>query len=515
MKSIFIKVTLCISLMFAMASTVFAQNQTQTAYEKKVFEIKKNYVKKILIQNESWTRQSEIELYCAGEDYINAALALGILTAPDLIKSLESDLKAAEKLKTSVDFQREALEKYYSSDRGTIQKNIKSAFQAWNQKGEFEKQADYEERLKSQSQSRFVEICIEKIKAKINSVGNYDSRLEKELLKYDSENEVFPVSFQFNGVKWTTNFKIPISNAEDFKENFDDLRWQKNEYDWCFVENSLFPTNITLQNNDKKYSFDLSWENVEDIFIPFEALEVENPYLTNVVFAYSTAKEMDIEIARQKQVSDSVEFVGYTNKLLELANYYNQQLLQNPYNIEKKNMRDFNPVIDLSLNKNYGNKEHLERDFEDKSNAIKSKFENVSRYLKNEYDSKKEREHLTNGKLFADKAEFDSFFDKGSEIYKAELEKRQIFSALNKNKDIIETMDLQKQGTNETNILSIINNSKSKDYYAQVIDLVVETNKKLNTESSKNSKYFESKVEFYESFISGNYKDILKTKKKK
>lgn len=107
MKSIFIKVTFCISLMFAMASTVFAQNQTQTAYEKKVFEIKKNYVKKILIQNGSWTRQSETELYYAGEDYINAALALGILTAPNLIKSLESELKAADKLKTSVDFQRE------------------------------------------------------------------------------------------------------------------------------------------------------------------------------------------------------------------------------------------------------------------------------------------------------------------------------------------------------------------------------------------------------------------------
>src|SRR5574344_1531039 len=99
----------CLLALLALSSfsVLFAQNQTQTAYEKKVFEIKKNYVKKILIQNGSWTRQAEAELYYAGEDYINAALALVILTAPKLIKSLESELKAAEKLKTAVDFKRE------------------------------------------------------------------------------------------------------------------------------------------------------------------------------------------------------------------------------------------------------------------------------------------------------------------------------------------------------------------------------------------------------------------------
>jgi len=61
----------------------------------------------------------------------------------------------------------------------------------------------------------------------------------------------------------------------------------------------------------------------------------------------------------------------------------------------------------------------------------------------------------------------------------------------------------------------VINECKNKSYYPQVMDLVIETNKGLNKEWSKNGQYFQSKTEFYEVFLSDNYKQIVKEKKKK
>src|SRR5690554_3163546 len=55
----------------------------------------------------------------------------------------------------------EGVNKNKYSDREVLQKNIKSSFLNWYQKGEFEKQADYEVRLQKQSQSKFTAICIE------------------------------------------------------------------------------------------------------------------------------------------------------------------------------------------------------------------------------------------------------------------------------------------------------------------------------------------------------------------
>ena len=47
------------------------------------------------------------------------------------------------------------------------------------------------------------------------------------------------------------------------------------------------------------------------------------------------------------------------------------------------------------------------------------------------------------------------------------------------------------------------------------MDFVIETNNGLNKEWSKNGKFFESKAEFYDAYISSDYKKILKANKKK
>lgn len=189
----------------------------------------------------------------------------------------------------------EKVEKYEYTDRGSIQKNIKSVFFNWSQKGEFEKQADYEVRIKKQSQSKFTEICIEEIKKKINSFRSSD--LSINLLTYDAENEFFPTVFKFKGREWKNQVKISIDKAQNFKENeWRKFHWQKEESIWCLINNELFPSKIYLKRNSHYITFNLPLPNQEEITVSFNDLGIENPYLKDFIFNYSTAlgKESNI-----------------------------------------------------------------------------------------------------------------------------------------------------------------------------------------------------------------------------
>lgn len=182
--------------------------------------------------------------------------------------------------------------KYEYTDRGSIQKSIQTAFIIWSQKGEFEKQADYEVRIQKQSQSRFIEICIEEIKKKINSFRSSD--LNINLLTYDAENEVFPTVFKFKEIEWKNQVKISIDKAQNFKEEqWSNFRWQKEESSWCFINNDMFPSKIYLKSNSFDITFKLPLQNPEEITVAFNELGIENPYLKDFILNYSKATEKE------------------------------------------------------------------------------------------------------------------------------------------------------------------------------------------------------------------------------
>lgn len=182
------------------------------------------------------------------------------------------------------------------SDRGSIQENIKTSFLKWSQKGEFEKQADYELRMRNQSQSKFTEICIEEIKKKINSFRS--SNLNINLLTYDAENEFFPTGFKFNGREWKNQVKISIDKAQNFREEeWRNFNWQKEKSSWCFIDNDLFPSKIYLESNSFDITFKLPLPNQEVITVAFNDLGIDNPYLKDFIFNYSTAIENENNIS--------------------------------------------------------------------------------------------------------------------------------------------------------------------------------------------------------------------------
>lgn len=180
-----------------------------------------------------------------------------------------------------------------------IKMSIKKEFEQWNKKGEFEKQTDYEERLKNQSESSFANICIQQIKAGIDNIY-----LSKELLPYDSEKEHFSIRFKYNrlnspnSLKWQSVLKIPIANAQNFKNNFSDFEVQKRYCEFNLYESWLIPTVVTLFRTDnqsdnakiiEKYDVDVKLQNQTEITVPFDGLGIENPYLKGYVFTPAPA----------------------------------------------------------------------------------------------------------------------------------------------------------------------------------------------------------------------------------
>jgi len=541
-----------------------------------------------MTSNGQWTQKDETDLSNASENFINSALNLALASSPDDAQSYKDELKQIEKLKNPLDLQRDKELKaqeeqayFEKTDKGFIKKNIKSIFEKWNQKGEFEKEADYTTRIKTKSLNTFYLTCIEQIKSKIGSYSN-TAEYERKLSFYDAENESFNATFKINGVEWQTVIKIPIAKAENFKLKWPELIYKIDEYEWGFVENSLCPTLITLVNysDNSKYEFPLPLKNQSEIVYTFNEFDLTNQYLKDSVFRYSQAKRIVEELEKERLRLDSLEYENFSQKLDSVFNSCNQTLLQNPYNIAQKAMSSYSKL------ERTGNRRI---NFETAATLIRANFEELNKNFEKElenqnpgeyckvyysiYPDKKtesdkmylecrclyplrlnfdmdfikkkvgecdcrEKEYQKNGKLFTNKEEFDSFYDKGvleleeevtlrefralasiiepldfRDINGTEVSGSQVGKAIDEFTKLINPSSIQKE-QQAKELTPKISGYKEKPYYAKIIDFVVTTNKGLTKEWDKNGNVFASKTEFFEAFISGNYKQLLKDKKR-
>lgn len=522
-KNLSLLVTLfCINL-----NVLTAQNSQPTPYQKKQLELSKKYFQifygyKMTMADEAFYNQ-----LAEGKDVQDFLLAIGIIDyatnntesqVKKVLTQMKDEYTQAEKLKNATDFKleeearvRKEQEIYDRTDFGAIRKKIKYSFEEWNQKGEFEKESDYILRLKNKSKVTFDAICLDAIINKIESKDPYYWR--KELSVYNSEDEFFTVTFKINNVEWKNDISIPINKAQNFKEEWNYFKFNINNYDWCFIENNLCPTLVTLEhlrNKTENQKFLQSLNNQSEILYSFNDLNINNKYLEGYIFKYSNAKAIAEEVNKEKKRLDSLEVSRFNQRLDSTFINYNYQLLQNPYNIDKKILPEYSKIVSKD-------KEYREVEYNRKTSAMKDDFDKLSSYFQSELRN----EYQKNGPLFESVNEFDTFYKKGRKEYLLELDKKKIFKFLSDNSQFIVTMDFQneKKDNIESNktrerILSTIEISKNKPHNSQVLDYVVKTNVNLNNEWNKNGHFFENKNEFYNAYISGNYKSILKGLKK-
>ncbi len=588
-------------ILFILFSFNSVHAQQKTTYVKRIEQIEKEAAQKL-----GYSRMNEIVallimegLSDALDGYITKKARVAVWYSEELQKA--ESLKTAEEIgqekqkaetekrkseetaekRRKAEEARAAIRRYESSDRGQIENLIKHNFANWQTKGEFEKQADYEERLKTQSLQKFPEICVEAIKYRIiNKIYNpflWHDRIRTKYLVYNSEDEFFDVSFALkNGTEWRSKINIPIENAENLKNKFEYLKVKINDYDWCFVDNSLYPTLVIMYTdnnpqksllipNDSVYKFFSLIESPQKVSFAFNDLDIENEYLKDEVFNLEMLQEM----LEEREKRDSLEHANYIEKLDSIFAEYNKQLLQNPYNINEEIMTDYKKMQrDGDREENY---EEILKDIGNKFKSINNDFEeqlrkqNPAKYFKIYYSQNPDkkviadkmylecrceyrirtdfdlylfrnnwrigydcgcREKAYSGRgaanmgvkeHFSSRAEFDTYYDQGEAILNQEVEKR-------KAKKEVEKLSI-KSPTNYSNLFenkekedllrTYLSKNRSKPYYPELIEVALSKNEGLNKEWNKNGQYFQDKTEFYEVYISENYKHILKAKKKK
>jgi len=77
----------------------------------------------------------------------------------------------------------------------------------------------------------------------------------------------------------------------------------------------------------------------------------------------------------------------------------------------------------------------------------------------------------------------------------------------------IRKTDFDKASKDKKGIIQKVSSFKNTEDYESVILFVIENNKDLSKNWEKNKQYFSSQIEFYEAYISSDYKEIIKARK--
>jgi hypothetical protein len=551
-----------------MYTSVQAQNTNPTPYQKKQLELSKKWFQ--ILSGSEMTMADELfyEKLASGQETNDFLLGLVIINyamthsksqCEKVFTQMNKEFKDAEKLKNATDFRlekeaklkkeliekqkllRNAQEAYERTDKGQIYKSINVEFYNWNQKGEFEKEIDYINRIKNNSVSAFDSICLLQISNRIEMLN--DINWTKELSNYNSEDEKYTIKFTINNTVINCIYDISISEAKKFKEKWYSLNFEIDNYNWSFINNNLCPTVITLKNkvNNRyynrvyennsddenrliKYDFEVTEPLLKEIIIYFDSLGLENNMLSGYLFKYSNAKEIKEKQEVEQRNIDSIIIAQYNQKLDSIYDMYNVKLLNFKYNISKDTLTRTIKLITII---------DIDNEYEKSVENVNYKYESLYSELNNNFRVAYESCYS----YFVDSDEFENYYIKGKFIYVAEVEKRKVIKYLNDNLNFITTMDFQREekknigstlsehyngetrdydeiNDKRKRILSSIKNCRYESYYNQVLEFVIFNNKDMNKEWKKNGNLFTDKQEFYEAYIQNDYKSILKEKKK-
>jgi hypothetical protein len=364
---------------------------------------------------------------------------------------------------------------------------VEQKLEDWKKKGEFEKTADWQKRLNDSTAIKKAEIIVfgaDDYARDLNVLkpSYYDNPNKFNDLfydeyegQYDSDKEVLVVN-TFWG-------KIPIPVPLDEAKKWDNIRYVPPLKAHFFIQNDQLAL-LSLSTYDEKYI----WEN------PSQAAQIAR----NKRLELERNKGLELERKRLEQERlDSLELAPYNQKLDSIFKDYNRQLLQNPYNLTKSVLTGYLKIT---------GKESRESNFNISVSIMKSAFESLNNNFSEEY----ERGYRRYGNFFASKDEFETFYKQGIDIYSEGIK---VFEYLTRNSYEIRHI-FSSRDRDGKEIFSTIRACQSKLYYPQVIDFVIRKNMYFNNEWSKNGQFFENKAEFYNAYLSDDYKNILKTNQK-
>lgn len=284
----------------------------------------------------------------------------------------------------------------------------------------------------------------------------------------------------------------------------------------------------------RKYWISLN-KRLRDSVESYNSLLKQNPYYDGSTIFYSKYG-IDVNIEEVAQQSNGYKRLDslYQSELNRIKQEYEERNSQMATNLRQKN-----PTQYLAAYKN----EHPE--IKPVLDSIENEYRCYStnekvRILINYVEHKsitelscREQQYSEYGKFFVDKSEFDKVYDKyrtDSEFIILEIiARRQKADAQDKLQRLVQILSdnpsvslkgvLTPNNKVQQDIAVYLKYLRENDYcksaYNEAIEMVFKVNKKINKEYEKNGKYFESKHDFFEAYITESYNDILKVRKKK
>lgn len=557
MKRFFILLVLCVSTLFTFADT---------AYEKKIEEILMKYY---TIFKYGYQRPPSSEDYMTvafgGMELVMLEYALEYPNQyATLLKQMEIEMERAEGLMTDED----RLKEWKKSDYGKMTTWIQDQYSSKFTKDEFETSKQFYTRIEPVAKSLFNELCVtlyeqitQSLKIQISPIG-YDAEIQTSTVKIC---ETFKYNDNELKKEFSIKLQIPSQQARKFKEyevsgsQIKNIKFGIIDNKEVYVISAQVPfllgsnrdgdqmINIKYPDSKKATSFvfnskqidkNAPWEifwNAEKIEESKKLISQYNKVLNDSVSAYK------IKLGKHPYFHISLGIKINTNDFLlpktmigastqDIKTAYNKNLskLSEEYH---KLYNSIENICKTKFSKHYADVYcQLHPDFAVKVDSIQHSYrckytttEVAMTLLANEvFDEPtcQETQYSENTKLFKSKKEFLQLYDElSSEDFTQELNNRT--KKINYLDEKFNTEDFKNLIFLDAKILGNPKLIAFIDKYEELKEMCnypvsefINHNTKMLKEYQKSTNYWSSMDEFFEAYISGNYKQILKNKKK-
>jgi hypothetical protein len=168
---------------------------------------------------------------------------------------------------------------------------------------------------------------------------------------------------------------------------------------------------------------------------------------------------------------------------------------------------------------------HYAKYFPDKA-AFETEYDEIGKQAmtakaqaaENVYLEERDNLYARYEKYYPNKTAFESLYDQSGKTEMAKIAQqeadRQDFEVFKQWAEDIKSTDFDKIKKDKKGMIQKVADFKNRAVYPEVVKFVIANNKELSKKWEKEGNYFADETELYESFVSGDYKNILNTKKK-
>lgn len=479
------------------------------------------------------------------------------------LKQAESLMTAAERKEKEIQETRKVLEK---TSVGYLKLMVADSVNNWITKGDFEKSDEYNNRIEKEMETLFYRYCR-------NAFPSYS--FEYMPLKYDADREEYTLMAKYRlifpnkTIEEETNILIPMSVPD--AKSLDVFKIRETDIVWGCDNDKIQPQSLNIIINGSQVPITTK---AKDLILETSQLPIRKESVGSIKYNYShresiwlqnrdsIKKIVDIYNDKLRHDADSLNQLIGASKYAYNVSRYQIEIEQIPLkrydNVEQEIMSEYKKCLSKMVTEKDELLYEMKKDFRNNSspdefgriyleeNAWKRdqlmaeymecrcRYSSFTYYVL-AYDEGKAspsdcrcREIYWDeyNHLFSNRKEYDSIYNLSDDEWKTELAFRiegeekflryqsllQHYYAFCISENAIVLNDQIEELKIELN--KCLKELKGHIFYDKAINMLFEKNMSLSEEYEKQSKYYESKEDFVEDYLTTDYKKKLRERKK-